>query len=339
MKRAMVLLLLMCVLLSGCSIKGTPPQTVIKAVPEAPLHTMFIPEPTPPPLEPVKLVRYSLKDSWFSECSEPGTLVKAEYQTRDYTGGPEDAVTKELSIYLPYGYDESRQYNVLFLMHVSGADENFWFGNEMSYADPDCGYISVSVKNLVDNMIQARKCEPCILVSADGFINDNLRWLHDTSKSYTQFATEFGEDIMPFVAENYATYAEGSDRASLAAAREHFGFLGASYGAYMCYLSVLPDNLDIISNFAISGGGNMSYDSLYSSWRTHGTENLPISCLYIGTGEFDDRAGPEGSYLRFLNYTEKFTEDNLHFVLYAQTRHEPREWINSLYNAMQLFFR
>jgi hypothetical protein len=188
-------------------------------------------------------------------------------------------------------------------------------------------------------MIQQGRCRPCILVAADGFINDNLRSVHDTSTAYTQFAYEFGEDIMPYVAENYATYAEGSDRASLSAAREHFGFLGASYGAYMCYLSILPDNLDIVANFAMSGGGSMDYNSLYKSWVSHGTENFPISYLYIGTGEFDERAGPEGAYLNFLRAPDRFSEENLHFSLYTQTRHEPREWINSLYNVLQLFFR
>jgi len=340
MKKRIIVLLTLCALLSGCSIKGTSPKTTRKAMPEQPLHTMFIPaEPTPRPILPVELVNFRIDNECFEACSEPGTLVDAEYRTRDYVRGLEEPVTKKMCIYLPYGYDESKQYDVLFLMHVSGSDENFWLKNDMYYACPESGYITVSVKNLVDNMIMAGRCRPCILVAADGFLNDDLRARHDTSTAYTQFAHEFGKDIMPFVAENYATYAEGADRESLAAAREHFGFVGASYGAYMCYLSVLPDNLDIISNFAMSGGGSMSYENLYNSWCAHGTENLPISCLYIGTGEFDDRAGPEGAYLRFLGHSEKFTGDNLYFSLYTQTKHEAREWINSLYNALQLFFR
>ena len=340
MKRITTLFLFICLFLCGCRAQVAPSQPVRKAAPEAPLHTMFIPaEPTPRPLEPIKLVSYRIKEENFAECSEPGTLVTAEYQTKDYVKGLEEPITKNLCIYLPYGYDEEKQYDVLFLMHTSGADENFWLKREMSYAYPDTGYITVCVKDLVDNMIQQGRCRPCILVAADGFINDNLRSVHDTSTAYTQFAYEFGEDIMPYVAENYATYAEGSDRASLSAAREHFGFLGASYGAYMCYLSILPDNLDIVANFAMSGGGSMDYNSLYKSWVAHGTENFPISYLYIGTGEFDERAGPEGAYLNFLSAPDRFSKDNLHFTLYEQTRHEPREWINSLYNVLQLFFR
>lgn len=58
----------------------------------------------------------------FSEC---GTIETISYTTFDYFGDGSE-IEKHANVYLPYGYDEEKQYNVLYLMHGIGGDENEW---------------------------------------------------------------------------------------------------------------------------------------------------------------------------------------------------------------------
>ena len=55
----------------------------------------------------------------------PGTIEKISYTTYDYYGNGAE-ITKEANVYLPGGYDPSKKYNVLYLMHVIVGDENEW---------------------------------------------------------------------------------------------------------------------------------------------------------------------------------------------------------------------
>ena len=51
-----------------------------------------------------------------------GKIQEISYTTKDYYGD-ESEITKKAFVYLPPKYDETKQYNVLYLMHVIGVDE------------------------------------------------------------------------------------------------------------------------------------------------------------------------------------------------------------------------
>ena len=59
------------------------------------------------------------------ECDQPGTVEELTYQTKAYATDGRD-VEKKALVYLPYGYDESQSYNILYLMHGTGDDEEYW---------------------------------------------------------------------------------------------------------------------------------------------------------------------------------------------------------------------
>lgn len=54
---------------------------------------------------------------YLSETTQQGQVVRIEYESKDYTRDDRPATRKPAYVYLPYGYDESRQYNVVYLMH------------------------------------------------------------------------------------------------------------------------------------------------------------------------------------------------------------------------------
>ena len=58
----------------------------------------------------------------FDQC---GTIEQISYTTYDYFGDGSE-IEKYANVYLPYGYDKEEKYNVLYLMHGIGGDENEW---------------------------------------------------------------------------------------------------------------------------------------------------------------------------------------------------------------------
>ena len=152
--------------------------------------------------------------------------------------------------------------------------------------------------------------------------------------------------------EKFAAFMEGAVRAgffqmqmnvldsrTLRDAREHFGFLGASYGAYAEYLSVIGDNFDLAAWYTFCGGGAIEPGTLMNKWAQNGTADLPLRLLLVSEGEYDDRQAPELSVMQLHYYGGKFTEDNVVFRLVPGWRHEDHSYLVGLFNTLQLFFR
>ena len=107
----------------------------------------------------------------------------------------------------------------------------------------------------------------------------------------------------------------------------------------MSYNCLLPDCFDLVSHFAVTGGGSMDGARLQNQWAALGHEDYTLRCLFFGQGEYDDRQGPEGGYYNLHYYPEHFSDENLHLLLYPGIGHEEQAWLLTVYNALQLFFR
>ena len=159
------------------------------------------------------------------------------------------------------------------------------------------------------------------------------------SYDYTQFKDEVGKDLLPYVAEHYATYAADGSREALAAAREHFGVLGASFGAYASYLSVIADNFDLAAWYTFCGGGEIDPGYLINGWTNTGTQDLPLKLLYFSQGEYDDCMASQRSVYNLKYYGGPFTEENILFLMIEGWGHEDHSYLCGLFNTLQLFFR
>ena len=95
---------------------------------------------------------YEMPNEFLHDCPEKGKVERFEYVTNTY-----DADNKTLNkgawVYLPYGYDASKKYNILYLMHGGGVTEDWWFK-----MFPD-------TVTILDNMIAKKVCAPCIIVT------------------------------------------------------------------------------------------------------------------------------------------------------------------------------
>ena len=51
-------------------------------------------------------------NEFFAEANLKGTVELLEYESKDYTRGNQPATHKPAYVYLPYGYDTAKQYDI-----------------------------------------------------------------------------------------------------------------------------------------------------------------------------------------------------------------------------------
>lgn len=62
---------------------------------------------------------------YFQAAAQKGTVEVVEYESKDYTGSTAPT-HKPAYVYLPYGYDSSKKYDIIYLIHG-------WTGNAQGY--------------------------------------------------------------------------------------------------------------------------------------------------------------------------------------------------------------
>ena len=130
---------------------------------------------------------------------ESGTIEKISYQSKDYFGKG-GVVTKQVNVYLPYGYDASKKYNVLYLMHGIGGDENEW--------GMTCD--TSRVKLIMDNLSYYGDIESFIVVTPNGRSAENHAANGSDYNSFYCFGQELRNDLIPYIESHYSTYASES---------------------------------------------------------------------------------------------------------------------------------
>lgn len=174
---------------------------------------------------------------YLETMEEGGMVEKITYKTYDYFGDGQE-ITKTANVYLPYGYDESKQYNVLYLMHGIGGDENEW-----GMARPDS-----YVKSIMDHLIKNGEIEPFIVVTPNGrsgkdFANTNGDW-----GQFYVFGQELNNDLIPYIEGHYSTYAEYDEAGyDLSVNREHRAMAGLSMGGMQTINIGICENLELFS--------------------------------------------------------------------------------------------
>ena len=291
----------------------------------------------------VEQTNYCLDYSLWLDLNDSGTVETVEYETKDYGNGNYRPETKKMQVYLPYGYSENRKYNVLVLLHGSGGDENYWFSRDQYYTYPDDDMCySVRINILLDNMIYYKYCEPLIVVSPTYYLNDYERDQGDLSyRDSEQFRYELRNDILPYIVSHYSTYAEASTPEAIISARDHFGLIGASYGAYVTYSSVIASNTDMVSWIgAVSGCKSDVQAYIAPALDSSAFDNMNINFFYTSAGENDSlRSDALTGYLSMLQYCSKINTRNCSYLEIKGAEHEDRVWDDAIYNCLLIFFR
>lgn len=167
-----------------------------------------------------------IPDGYENPATQQGTLNKLTYDTWESFSYEQKSnkITKEAWVYLPYGYTDEEEYNVLYLSHGGWSNETTLMGTDDN---------PKSFKNVIDNAIQDGNIKPLIIVLPT-YNNTSENDSSDYSLAIqltNQFHNELVNDLIPAVESKYSTYAKDTTPQGLKESRDHRGFGGFSMGS------------------------------------------------------------------------------------------------------------
>lgn len=271
---------------------------------------------------------------FYDEASQqPGEVVKVEYTTTAY-GEP---LNGWVNVYVPYGYDESQQYNIIYFFHGTNENQDSFIGDERA-------------KNALDNMIEVGVAEPFLMVFPTYYYDYENRTI-----DIPAFKTELREAIMPAVESRFSTYAPTADTEGFIASREHRAISGYSRGSYVTWhmMNGLLDTAKwwIPMSAAISGEAEMEvpgpgYDEQVA-WLNDAIASQPgyDFFIYLACGGGRDMMYEyvTGLFTEMLksdtfSYGMDPAENNLFFSL-SQEIHQTLQARMYFYNAFNVIFK
>ena len=235
-------------------------------------------------------------------------------------------VKKTAYVYLPYGYSEEKEYNILYLMHGTGDDEKYWLKTNPYN------------KTMLDNMIADGDIEPLIVVTPTFYVEDDCA--DDLDQLTYSFAKELRNDLMPEIESSYSTYAKSADDKGFSKSRDHRAFAGLSRGAVTMYHSVLCQSLDYFSWFGAFSGSRTDKTAFEDTIQTGDFAELPIHYLYVASGNLDFALpGQIQDYQALLDIELRLRSGvNTCFDVFPMRYHSMGNWHLALYNFLQKIF-
>ncbi len=258
--------------------------------------------------------------AYRSACALAGTIETFDYAAHDDNG---NAYSKQCRVYLPYGYDSSKQYDILYLMHG-------FYGNIRTILEGTVG--GRRLQYVVDHLIADGRMRPMIIVTPT--ITD-----YYTTSNWIKFPKELREDLIPAVESKYSTYSRSTSAEDLIAARDHRAFSGFSMGGTTTW-NVFQYDLAYFRTFIPVSGTSWALGNEAGADVADATAELLKKCItdqgygkedffiYAATGT-NDVAYPLHTHIEAMQrLTDMFTYDhrpsngNLCFLLAQDGRHD-----------------
>ncbi len=147
-------------------------------------------------------------------------------------------ITRRLLVYTPPGYDASKKYPVLYLLHGIGGNEKEWY----KYSEPNV---------ILDNLYADGKIVPMIVVFPNGRAmahDEDTGNIFSPEKvaAFANFENDLLNDVIPFVESHYAVIKNRESRAiagfSMGGGQAlNFGLQHMNVFAYVGGFSSAPD--------------------------------------------------------------------------------------------------
>ena len=280
---------------------------------------------------------------FFQAASQQGTIELLEYDSKDYTSSARPATQKPAYVYLPYGYDPTQKYDIIYLLHG-------WTGVAQEYFLGRNGSSKTSLVHIFDNLIQKGLTKPFIAVSPTWDTDNQSADWGRSIEEIAAFHDEWLNDLVPAVEGKYSTYATSTDAAGIEASREHRAFGGFSLGSVTTWWA-FEHNLSHIKYFVPISG---------SSWHfgTYGGANRPAETaqfladlvkaspysgdgfyVYVGNGTDDAvYSQPHNQSLAMAEHPDVFNSTNFTYNMKEGGRHDFNAVWEHLYHALQTIF-
>ncbi len=263
-------------------------------------------------------------DEYRADNEQQGTIEKVEYSVTNAVYS-EKKDTKYLNVYLPYGYnasDKNKKYNVLYLMHGGGENENLIFGGPGERKE---------LMKILDNMIAKGDIEPLIVVTPSFYGGKN---------DVAYFYQELTDTVISLVETKYNTYLPSASLQGIKASRDHRAFGGFSMGS-VCTWYTFINCIDYIKYFMPLSGdcwalGQKAGDS-DSQKTAEYLNSIPKSAgytapkdfkVFCATGKMDpayNNMKPQIDALKQLKdsfiYSSDTTKGNFYFIVSENGTH------------------
>ena len=278
---------------------------------------------------------FEMPAEMLQETDKKGTVERFEYDTFTY-----DEENKPLHkgawVYLPYGYDKSVKYNVLYLLHGGGFTEEWWL-----QMFPD-------TVTILDNMFEKNLCEPCIVVTPTFYHGDDDKHTKDEGRC-ENFRHELRKDLIPAIESKYSTFAEGDvSEENLIKTRSHRAFAGLSLGSMTTYRAAFYNNFDLFSWYGpFSGccgpfGDHDKEVKRICETLENGYKNgYELDYMFCANGDadiaFEEHKDIMGRAVAESKYLEQ--GKNYDFFIVPGGVHDMKAWQLHMYHALQIFFK
>ena len=274
-------------------------------------------------------------------ANKRGTLEEVTYE-RILTSESGDAMYSTAVVYLPYGYDESRKYDVLYLMHGMGGTQYTFLGNAV---------MEGGIKVMLDNMIEEGKIRPIVVV-APGL--EESKDVDLDNEVICELNDSIIQNLIPLVESKYSTYAQSSSEEDLIASRDHRCYGGFSMGGcsawqmlwhYTEYFRYYIPN-SMIADFRIDADVESTTLQMAEEISSKGytCDDFEIYCA-AGTEDYTNfmvtkQIAALNDYPELFKSTgdKGFDKGNYMYRLWSGRYHRFYESFPYFYNALQLFF-
>lgn len=279
--------------------------------------------------------------------SSIGTLESFTYETPAFNiealTGEKKTIEKTAHVYLPSGYDPSKQYDLVVLLHGSEDNENYWF-SQGEYKKDDIGTFYNTgnlTKELLDYMHAKQMIKPTIFVTPSLY-NEAENFKKENSVVAKEFAKEMTDYLLPSIVTKYSTYVNGTTKADFISARDHLAYCGLSMGGFTGLDSALSQCLPYFSYFGIFSGNTTDVDTLIQNVNRDSAQ-YPIGYLYVSCGVNDQTVkynGVKETYAKLISEIPALKKGkNTCMVDIASADHTYECFLTALYNAMQVLFK
>jgi hypothetical protein len=294
------------------------------------------------------------------EKEKMGTIERLQYIVPNLGNGKD---IKHLNVYLPYCYDtndKNIKYNVLYLMHGGGEDENLIFGGPGQNRE---------LKNILDNMIANGDIEPIIVVTPTFYgLKNRSKYKKEVYNvesvdhpipimEVKYFHDELINDLIPFVETKYNTYAMSGNKEDLIKSRQHRAFGGFSMGSVTTWYTYI-NCLDYFKYFIPLSGDCWVFGPKAGSSKAKETAeylaNIPKLndytpedyYIFCATGNLDiayPNMYPQIYAMKEMKdsfiYSPDINEGNFYFIVCDGADHT-WHWVNQyIYNILPDLFK
>lgn len=287
-------------------------------------------------------------ENYREVMEQGGSVERLTYETNTYDE-KNQKLTKTLNVYLPAGYDSARTYNIFYLMHGGGENQDTLLTGPGENSELKC---------IIDHMIANNDIEPMIIVTPCFYNEGDL----DASKLVRNNYHELTNDVMPLIEKKYSTFAtklltDDNTKEIFTKTREHRAFGGFSMGSACTWYTYI-NCLDYFKFFMPLSGDCWQYQDMGGRIVPKETAQFLADVavksgykkedyyIYCSTGSEDiayanlvPQIEEMKKHTEAFTYTDDGKNGNLVFAVTEGTTHWWHYVYDYIYESLPFFFK